>query len=175
ADEGHLADRSLILNHQLGRVHFVFSSESIALFASTISGIERERPRFELGNRDAAIDAGHSFGIKPLFAINDRDDHHAVRKSGRRANGFFQTRPDSIFYQQPVDDDFNRMIAAFVERDLFVHRPHLTIDPGTSETAFLNLFELFLEFTLSPTNDRRKDHYTFAFGQLADALDDLFS
>ena len=65
------------------------------------------------------------------------------------------------------------MVFTFVEDDLFVKLTHFAIDTGTQKTVFVELFEIFLKFALSPADDGGQDHNAFTLGQFRNALDDL--
>src|SRR5262249_35978945 len=116
---------------------------------------------------------GHPFGIEPLFAVDDRDDDDAVGQLSGRAHGLLQPLGDAGFDQQAVDHDLDGVIAALVQRDLFVERAQFAVDARAREAARPELFELLFEFAFAAAHDRREDHHAFAFGQLLDVLDDL--
>src|SRR5215510_6011206 len=173
ADEAHLADRDRIVDDDLRRVHFILRPQTVTLFARAVSRIERERPRLKLRDRDAAIDAGHPFGIEPLFAVDDRDDDYAVGQLCGGAHRLFQSLSDAGLDQQTVDHDLDGVIAALVQRDLFVERSQFAVNAGARESCRPELFELLFELAFAPPYDRREDHHAFAFWQFLDVLNDL--
>src|SRR5262245_11836421 len=65
------------------------------------------------------------------------------------------------------------MIAALVQRDLFVERTQFAVDARAVEAARPELFNLFFELAFAAAHDRREDHHALAFGQFLDVLNDL--
>src|SRR5204862_8090623 len=65
------------------RVDVVLHSETIAGRARTVNTVERKRPRLDRRNADAALHAGHLFGVQAFLAINDGDQHNSLGQLGR--------------------------------------------------------------------------------------------
>src|SRR5215831_10174812 len=80
---------------------------------------------------------------------------------------------DAGLNQQAVNYGFNRMVAAFVEANLFVERTQVAVDTRANESVAGQLGNLFLEFAFSSAHDGREDHHAFAFGQRQDTLQNL--
>src|ERR1044071_5934100 len=80
---------------------------------------------------------------------------------------------NALLDQQPVDDYFDRVVAAFVEFDFFIKLANLAVDASAIESRAGELFEFLLELAFSAANDRRKYHHSFAFGKRRHLLDDL--
>src|SRR6185503_16288344 len=70
-DERHLPDRETRIPDEFDRIDFESRSEAVTFAAGSVGAVKRERPRFELGNRNAAIDTGHSFGVETLLPIDN--------------------------------------------------------------------------------------------------------
>jgi hypothetical protein len=78
-------------------VNFEHGAESVATLARAVGRVEREGARFERRDVDAAIHAGHALRIHLLFAVDDGDEHRAVRQLQSRADGFGETFVDARF------------------------------------------------------------------------------
>src|SRR5690606_1837571 len=65
------------------------------------------------------------------------------------------------------------VVAAFVERDLFVQLSEFPIDPCTHKAFFVQLFKFLLELALTAADDRCEDHHPLTGRQLEYAGDDL--
>ena len=72
---------------------------------------------------------------KPIAAIERVDDHDIVGEFQRHLDGVGQPPLDPALYDQPVDENVNRVIATSIELDVFVERQEPAIDARPSEPA----------------------------------------
>ena len=73
---------------------------------------------------------------------------------------------NAFLHQQPVDDDLDRVVLSFIERDLFVKLPYLAVNAGPDKSVAVQFFEFFFEFALTSANDRGEDHHPLALRQI---------
>ena len=151
---------------RLRRIHNHFAgierppvSQTRAGLARAVRAVEGERPRLELRNAGAAFRARELLRVEPLFAIDDRDQHQAVGQLGGGFDRSFQALLDAGLYQQAVDDHFDGVISALVERrNIIVERAQHAIDARAHETLARQFFQVLLVFALAPAHDGRHHH-----------------
>ena len=68
------------------------------------------------------------------------------------------TFPLTFPNRKTVHDDFNRVIAAAVEMDVFFQRKEFAIDASFDVPQTREAVEFLLVFALAPTNDGSQDH-----------------
>ena len=129
--------RHVAVRHDLLRVYLKHRPDSLTTTASTVCRIERERTRLQRRYVDAAINAGHFFGIEFFIAVDDRNQHSAVSKFEGRFHRFGEAFADTVFHQQTINDDFDRVVPTFVEDDLFVKLPHFAVDTRAQKAVFV--------------------------------------
>lgn len=113
-----------------------------------------------------------------LLAANDGDSDEATSKLQSRGNGLLEARGDALLDQQPIDDDFDGMILAFVQARRGVQWEKFAIDADADVAILGQLFELLAVRSFSPANDRSQDHDAIVrLAQLAveNSLDYLFA
>src|SRR5687768_3015398 len=67
------------VRNEFERIDLHDRSQTMALLACAVGGVERKRSGLEWGNADAAIHTCHSFRVELLFAIDNRYQHCAAR------------------------------------------------------------------------------------------------
>src|SRR5215467_4338858 len=133
AEQLLLSDWNGGIGNDLGRVYLRAVTKAVTGRARSVRTVERKRPRLDRRHRYPAFGTSHSLGVQPLFAIDDRDKHQAGGQFRGRGDRVFQSILYPRLYQQAVDDDFDGVIAAFVQLDVFVQLPDLAVDPGPGE------------------------------------------
>ena len=116
-------------------IEIVFRAEAVAFGACAVGRIEAERTRFQRGNGNAAVGAGEFFGVHLLFAADNGDGDEAVSEFGGCLDGLFEALGDAFLDQQPVDDDFDGVVAATVERGRLVEIDEFAIDARAKESS----------------------------------------
>ncbi len=164
---------SVAVRHDLFGIDLNHRPDPLTTLAGPERRVERERTRFERGDVDAAIDTRHLFGKHLLFAVDDRNNDRSAGEFERGFDRFGKAFANALLHQQAIDDDFDRVIFAFVENDLFVELTDLAVDTGPQKTVFMQLFEFLFEFTFAATNERCENHHAFALGQFRNARYDL--
>ena len=76
------------------------------------------------------------------------------------------------FEQDAVDDGFDGVVLAFVERERLGEVAHFAVDAG-AKALLVKLIEQIFELTLAAANDGSHDGDALACAEFADALDDL--
>src|SRR4029453_3331575 len=79
---------------------------------------------------------------------------------------------DSPPDDDPIDDDFNRVIAPTVQFDVVFESAELAVDPRFREAPSPQRGDLFLEFALAASNNRRQDVDPFFLGVEHHHIDD---
>ena len=135
--------------------------------------IEREHPRLDRRERDAAIDAGEPLREpERLFAL-DRDEEPTLARFQRELDALGDAAFDAFFVDDAVDDDIEVVRFAAVERDLVAEVDDGAVDAGADEAFPAHAFELELQLPLSRARDRREHAEASALGHRQDAVDDL--
>ena len=80
---------------------------------------------------------------------------------------------DSGLDQQTIDDDFDGVVLAFVEREIVFQVDEFAIDAGAGETVLHQLLHLFFEFAFATADDGGHDHDAVIGGERHHALHDL--
>ena len=168
-----LRQRARPVGDDAGRVEVVQRPEPLALGARPVRRVEREGARRHLGHADAALDAGQPPREEPVARLEAVDDDDVPREAERHLHRVRQAALDPGLHQQAIDDHVDRVVAAAVEGDLLVERPHLSVDPRPAEAARAQGRQLLLELPLAPADDRRQDVDPLVAGELEDALHDL--
>ena len=106
------------IDDDLCGIEIVAAAEAVALGAGSIGAVERERARLQLRNADAAVGAGQARGIERFVSVDDRDLNQSAAQLHGEANGEFQAVLDSGLHQQAIDDDFDGVVLALVEREV---------------------------------------------------------
>ena len=130
----------------------------MAFGARPVRRIEAERARLELRDGDAAIRTCEFLGIDVLFSADDGNCDQAAREPQRRLNRLLEALRDAIFQQEPVNDDFDRVIFAAIERNRLVEIHQVAVDARADEAFLGVLLELFLVFAFAAANDRSEHH-----------------
>src|SRR5579872_1444526 len=156
-------------------IEIILTAQPVTLRARSIHTVKRKRPRLQLWHVDAAIRASQPFRIELLFSSNHRDLHQPARQFHGQPDRHFQTVLDPRLHQQPVNDDFNRVILPLVQINdgVIVQTHQLAIDARASVAMLDQRLHLFLEFAFAPADDRRHYHDTILGGERHHALDDL--
>ena len=137
------------------RDHFVRiespgAAEARAFLAGPIRAVERKRAWLEFRHARPALHAGELARIEALFAVDHRDQHQAVGQARGGFDGSFQALLDARLDQQTVDDNFDRVIAALVERDCLFERTDDAVDPRPDESLAREFLQILPELALRP-------------------------
>ncbi len=118
--------------------------------------------------------AGQFLRVKLFFPVYDRDGDQPVRQLASGFDRGFQAFFRTGLQWQTIDDYFDGVVLALVERDFFVERAKRAVHAGAHESLAEEFFEILFVFALAAAYDRREDHDALAFGQRQDLLQDLF-
>ena len=150
--------------------------------AGAVGAVEGETARFEFGNIDAAIRAGHGGGVQLL--LNTQAAVGAGRGSGHghqhqtagHLQGFGDGSFQTLFYaglnDDAIDDSFDGVVLTFLEGNVFGQVANLSIDAG-AKSLLIEFLEFIAKFTFASANDGSVDGDAFAGGQFHDAADNL--
>ena len=150
--------------------------------AGSVGAVEGETARFQFGNIDAAVRAGHGRGIELLLdteaavgtgcGSGHGDQHQSVGHLQRLGDGSFQTLFDAGLDDNAIDDSFNGVVLSFLEGDVFGKVANFSIDAG-AKSLLIEFLQLVAKFTFATANDGRVDGDALAGGQFHDTADDL--
>src|SRR6476646_2893018 len=82
---------------------------------------------------------------------------------------------DAWFYEQAIDDDFDGVVFALVERAFVFHINQSAFHTVAREAVLDKLFPLFFELAFASPDNGGHDHDTVFRGQGHDPLDNLLS
>ena len=172
----------------LGGVEVVDAAEAVALGAGAVVGVEGEAARFEPGDVDAAVGAGHGRGVEGFVHAVDGDEDEALGHLQGFGDGGFEAAGvvfgggigegcgGVVGWQRleddAVDDGFDGVVLALFEAHALGEFDHLAVDAG-AEALLVERFQLFAELALAPAHDGGIDGDALAGGERGDALDDL--
>ncbi len=108
--------------------------------------------------------------VQPLFTVHDSDDHEAVSKLRRRLDRGFQALFDSRLDDQPIDYNFNRVIAPPVQHDLFIEAAQDAVDACPQKALAQQFLQVLLVFAFAPTHHRSQNHDSVVLPQCDDLL-----
>jgi len=129
------------VGNDFGGIEGVLAPQTLTDLAGAICAVKRERSRLEDRDAGTAVGAGEFTRVETLLTVHHCHLDDALGELHGRLDGSCQTTFDAPFEQQPVDDDFDGMVAAPVERDLFVELAQFAVDAGPHEPLLLQLFE----------------------------------
>ena len=103
-------------------------AEALAVRAGAVRRVERERARRHLRHAEAAVDARQPPREQPVAAVERVDDDDVVGEVERGLDRFGQPALDAAADDQPIDDDFDGVVAAAIELDVLFERAELAVD-----------------------------------------------
>src|SRR3954463_12535170 len=92
----------------------------MALRASTVGAIKRERSWLKLRNIDSAIRTSQPLGVELLLSSDNRNQHQTACQFHGQANRHLKPLLNSWLNQEPINHDFNGVVLALVELDFCV-------------------------------------------------------
>ena len=108
-----------------------------------------------------------------LFAAHDGDGDQAIGELERGLDGFFEAVGDAVLQQQAIDNDFDRVVLAAIERNGLVKALELAIHTRAHEPGLREFLEFLFVFALAPAHDRRENHHAIVGLERQDGLHDL--
>ena len=80
---------------------------------------------------------------------------------------------DARLYQKAVDHNFDGVVLALIELEVFFHAHQFAVDPGAGEAMLNQLLHFLLELALAAANDGSQNHHAVFGLEVHDASDDL--
>src|SRR6185437_10486898 len=171
--ESAFEERLRPVDDNFSGIEIVFRAKAVTFGARAIGRIEAEGTRFERGNGNAAVGAGEFFRVHLLFAADDGDGDKAVGEFGGCLDGLLEALGNALFDEQAVDDDFDGVVAATVERGRFVEIHKIAVDARTNEPSASKFLEFFFVLAFASANNGSEDHDAFVGTQRKNGLDNL--
>src|SRR5579884_2645278 len=180
-----VGDRFRAVRDHLPRIDLDLHAEAAARRARAERRVEREQPRLEVLERDAARRARERLAerrLDPVFRrllgagvdarlVQHRDD--PARKAQRGLDGVGEPPANVGLHDQAVDDDLDGVLALLVELDLVAQLANLAVDADAREALLGDLLEQLRVLALPPANHVREELDARPFGELHDLVDDL--
>ena len=142
--------------------------------AGAVGAVEREHPRRELLDRDAAVVAGVVLREEDLaLFLRDVCQHETTGERGRDLHGVGQAAVLVGADDNAVDHDLDIVLAVFIERDRLRKVVDAAVHAHADIPAAAGIVEHLLVFALSGANDRRQDLHARRLRQRRDLIDDL--
>ena len=151
-----LQQRQRRIGHDALGVEVPQRAQALADGAAAVGRVERERPRRQLRDAQAAADAGQRPGEQPVAPVEAVDEDHVSREVQGDFDRIGQAPLDAGLHDQPVDDDFDRMVAAPLEGDVVLEGAQLAVDAGLEEAPLAPRREVLLELALAAAHDGRE-------------------
>ena len=188
---GPRGDRALV--QRLGRVgddevgvDLHPGAEPGAVRAGAPRGVEAERPRLELVERQVVVQAGQVLGVHPLPVrvvvrqVDEVQDDHAARQAERGLHRVGEPPPRGVLHREPVDDDLDVVLLVLLQRgqdgrvvrDL-VQADDRAVDAGPGVALGLQFLEQLGVLALAAAHHRREHLEPGALVELEHPVDDL--
>ena len=163
------------------RVDLHAHAESVALRAGTEGGVERERARLELVDRQRVVVGARELLGEPARSlrvvvgqVDVVDDDEAVGQTECRLDRLGQSLLGAALDLEPVDDDVDRVLLLLGElRRLVGEEVDLAVDDRPAEALRLQLAEQLEVLALAAADDGREHLEPRALVSGEDAVDDL--
>ena len=150
-----------------------------------VRAVERKRAGLDLAQREHVARAGQLLRIDPILVLVERADPHqplaelqrlldAVRQPTRELVLFFRIRV-RVEQRDPVDHHVDRVALVFLQRDLFIQREHLAVDPRPHEPARTRIRQHLLMLAFAVANDRGEHQQSRLRRQREHAVDHLLN
>src|ERR1700751_3340462 len=94
---------------------------------------------------------------RQLFPVKHGDAHDAASELQRRLDRIVQPAPDLGFDDQAVDDDFDLMLAVFVEPDRLGELVEGPVNPNPRKALSPQIVEELAVFAFAAADDRPED------------------
>jgi len=163
-------------HHELG-VDLEPRPEPVAGRARAVRGVEREVPRSELLEGEAAVRAGQVLreGLQLLVALvrgdRDRGDPGCELEGGLDRVG--HATADPRLRDEAVHDDLDRVLVGLREPYRLRELAHLAVDPRPREPLASEILEQLAVLPLPAPDDGREHLELRPLGELEDLVDDL--
>ena len=163
-------------HHQLG-VDLEARAQAVAGRARAVGRVEREVPRRQLVERQAAEGAGEGLRevlrlLSPVVGLHgDRCD--ALGQLERGLDRIGHPAADVGLRDEAVDHDLDRVLVGLGQPDRLGELAHLAVDARSWKTFARELVEELAVLALAAPHDRRQHLEPRALGQLHHLIDDL--
>ena len=173
-----------IRDHQLG-VDLHPGAQAGAVRTGAPGGVERERPRLELVERQVVVEAGQVLGEHPLAVrvvlgqVDEVEHHHPAGQGQSGLHRVGQPPPGRLLHVQPVDHDLDVVLLVLLQRRPLargtdaVQPDHDAVDPGPGVALGLQVAEQLAVLALAPAHHRGQHLEPGALVQLQHPVDDL--
>ena len=167
------ADRA-VGDHEV-RVDLLREAEAVAGRAGAVRAVEAEDARLDLGQRDAAVDAGELLaeGERARSSPASSTSTRPSASCGGGLDGVGEPPPQALLHHQAVDDDGDVVLVLLVEVDVLLELAHVAVDLDAREAVGAQLLEQLAVLALAAAHDRREHAEAGARLELADLVDDL--
>src|SRR5206468_12945675 len=124
------------------------AAQTVALRASPVGAIKRERSWLKLRHIDSAIRTSQPLGVELLLSSDNRNQHQTACQFHGQANRHLKPLLNPWLHQEPINDHFNGVILALVELDLSVvlQIHQFAVNTRAAEPMLGQLLQFFLEF-----------------------------
>ena len=186
------ADRAIgqgpgrVRDHEL-RVDLHPRAQPGAVRAGAPRGVERERARLELLERQVVVEAGQVLGVHPLPVrvvlgqVDEVEDHHPAGQVQRGLHRVGEPAPGRLLHVQPVDHNLDVVLLVLLQRGQVaraaaahaVQPDHDAVDAGPGEALDLQLTQQLAVLALAPPHHRGQHLEPGALVELEHPVHDL--
>ena len=171
--DGAVRERALGVDDELLGVDLLDDAEAGARRAGALRRVEREQPRRQLGEREAAARAGVAGGEDEVVALRRGDAHHALADLERGLERVGEAVAEVVAHLEAVDHHLDGVLLLLVEVGRRVGVDQLAVDARAHEPLARHLLEQLAVLALLRRGQRREHHEAAAGRQRGDAVDHL--
>ena len=173
--ERALVDAERTVGHDEAGVDLLREPEPVTGRAGAVRAVEAEDAGLDLGQRDAAVDAGELLTERePARRVaGDLDVDEPVGQRGGRLDGVGEPPPQPVLHHEAVDDHADVVLELLVEVDVLLELTHDAVDLDPCEAVGAQLLEQLPVFALAAAYDGRQNLDTALLGQRHHLVDDL--
>src|SRR5262249_53152381 len=150
------AQRALRVRDQTIGIDLLARPDAAALGAGAVRVVEREHPRRDLGQRDAALGARETLGEdeRRAGAVGILDLGPAVGEAQRGLERVRHAGAGGVADDEPVDHHLDRVLLVLVEVDLAGELADRAVHARTGEALATEIEEELLVLALASPDDR---------------------
>src|SRR6185436_8962308 len=152
-----VGERLRFVRDHARRIEVDRRAEALARRARAMRRVERERARRHLRHAEPAVHArqpAREEAVRPLERVDDDDVLGEVEGRFERLE---EPALDAAADDDAVHEDFDRVVAAPIELDVFLEGPERAVDADLGVAARPERRELLLELALAAAHERRED------------------
>ena len=147
--------------------------QAAALRTRPLGIVEGKHLGGQFGNADATIPASRFLAEENLLFSRNLKESLAFGKTEGEFHRIGEAAPDRFVHHQAINDHADRVLFAFLERDVLVQEHGLSVDFGPGESVLPKLVEELSMLSFLGVDERRQDLNTGPLRQGQNLIDNL--